>query len=467
MKLRIPIAVTVIAFSCLGIAQSQAWEKLITPGLTYRMEIDLQLPRVIHALRYTPGVNVSSRPEIAGNVIIDLETETKGREALSTTVQRNGAIAGVNADFFPWTGDPLGLMVRRGELLSTPFPDRSVFAWGSGYSYAGPATFQGSVVGTGVTLSLDGVNQECQEDMLILNMPVAGFATAKADSLFVVLEGAKTLTPNGSITAQVGLFTPDIKQLKVNSDQMVLVGHGVAKDKLAKLEKGSEVTINISMGGVDWSKAINAVGGGPLLLSNGKESIDVTKERFGSAFATDRHPRTAIGSTLQGDVWLVVVDGRQEMSRGATLTEMAAIMRRLGCTSAINLDGGGSTTLNIMGVTMNRPSGGAERAISNSLLLFGIDPVVANDPGNFVIKGVPRVVLGKTASFSVVDVAGNTIPVREVFWSAMGDAWIDQAGILRTLKPGKCQISAWVKGAKITVEVIIEGASAPPPSQKR
>ncbi|MCB0825093.1 MAG: phosphodiester glycosidase family protein [Armatimonadetes bacterium] len=466
MKLRIPFAVTALALAGLGLAQSQAWEKLITPGLTYRMEIDLQLPRVIHALRYTPGVNVSSRPEIAGEVVIDMDTETKGREALSTTIERNGAIAGINADFFPWTGDPLGLMVRRGELLSSPFPDRSVFAWGAGYSFAGPATFRGSIVGSGMTLSLDGVNQECQEDMLILNMPVGGFATSKEDALYVVLEGAQTLTPKSSFKARVGLFTPDIKQLKVNKDQMVLVGHGVAKDKLAKLERGSEVTINIAMGGVDWDKAVNAVGGGPLLLSNGKESIDVAKEHFGAAFATDRHPRTAIGSTPQGDVWLVVVDGRQDMSRGATLAEMAAIMRRLGCTGAINLDGGGSSTLNVMGVTMNRPSGGAERAISNSLLLFGVDPVVGTDPGSFVIKGVPRVEMGKTASFSVVDVAGNTIPVRDVFWSAMGDAWIDQAGILRTLKPGKCQITAWVKGVKMTVEVTVEGASAPPPAQK-
>jgi len=79
---------------------------------------------------------------------------------------------------------------------------------------------------------------------------------------------------------------------------------------------------------------------GPLLLFGGhNESLDST------AFSTDRHPRSAIGLKPDGRVILLTADGRQPQAAGLSLVELRALMRWLGCTEAINLDGGGSTTL--------------------------------------------------------------------------------------------------------------------------
>lgn len=79
---------------------------------------------------------------------------------------------------------------------------------------------------------------------------------------------------------------------------------------------------------------------GPLLAIGG------TNEKLDSVpFNTLRHPRSAIGIKPNGKVILLTIDGRHENSAGASLFELTKIMRWLGCTSAINLDGGGSTAL--------------------------------------------------------------------------------------------------------------------------
>ncbi|MGE6218237.1 phosphodiester glycosidase family protein [Nubsella zeaxanthinifaciens] len=84
----------------------------------------------------------------------------------------------------------------------------------------------------------------------------------------------------------------------------------------------------------------NVMVSGPLLLLN-----NVTEKLDSISFNKTRHPRTALGIKPNGTVILLTVDGRQEKSAGMSLFELTKIMKWLGCTSAINLDGGGSTTL--------------------------------------------------------------------------------------------------------------------------
>ena len=110
---------------------------------------------------------------------------------------------------------------------------------------------------------------------------------------------------------------------------------------------------------------------GPLLLFNNLvEELDTT------SFTKARHPRSAIGIKANGKVILLTVDGRQDNSAGLSLHELTKVMRWLGCVSAINLDGGGSTTLwtEKMGV-INYPSDNkkwdhdGERTVANVVIL--------------------------------------------------------------------------------------------------
>ncbi|MDI9634655.1 phosphodiester glycosidase family protein [Kamptonema cortianum] len=463
-----PSAVTLASFALLAVAhaqqeppkppvqpQSQAWEKLITPGLTYRMEIDLSLPRVIHALKYTPGgQSVTARAETALERIFEPDDVNKGRATLTATMARTGAIAGINGDFFPWTGDPIGAMVRNGELLSTPYPNRSVFGWGAGYAAVGPLTYSGKVIFEGGELKIDGVNQEVGENMLVLSTPAAGWVFTKSTAVHAILEADKALSPDGAFKANVRLFVPDLTKVKVEPGTMILSATGNLMARLAKVPRGQEVTIDIRMTGIDWSKAVHTIGGGPMLIKDGKLALNPALEKFSADFSTTKHPRTAIGSTAKGDIWMLVLDGRQPMSRGAGLDELARVMQRLGCTNAINLDGGGSSTIAIAGLVVNRPSGGTQRAISNSVLLFG-DLAVPVENRQYVIKGVPRIDRGGQATYTIINEKGETVPNAEVIWAAQGSAWIDQGGTLRGHAIGSAKVSAFIRGSMVQVDVSV------------
>ena len=114
-----------------------------------------------------------------------------------------------------------------------------------------------------------------------------------------------------------------------------------------------------------------AVGGFPDLIDAGVRVGDL--EVSGRpAFAAARHPRTAIGyDTASGQIWIVVVDGRQAPhSAGMSLPELAALFEALGTDEALNLDGGGSSALVLDGAPVNRPSDASgERAVVNALAL--------------------------------------------------------------------------------------------------
>ncbi|MFM9872206.1 MAG: phosphodiester glycosidase family protein [Fimbriimonadaceae bacterium] len=451
------------------IAQSQTWEKIVAPGLTYRMEIDLGLPRVIHAFHYFPGSGkVFSKPALAGSQIFVPDDATKGREVLTKTIEANGALAGVNADFFPWSGDPIGMMIQSGELVSLPFLKRSAFLWGASYSTVGPIETTITFKAGDLLRTVDGLNEEAKDNAITLFTPIAAAARSTVEGNFALLSVTDKLTPNGTLKARVELITPDLKTAPVEQGKLILVGTGNQKLSIAGLPVGQEIEISTRSTGADFSKVVHAIGGGPRLIHGGKLGIDLVVEGMSESFSTTMHPRTAVGSTKEGDIWLVVIDGRQSMSRGASLDELAKVMMRLGCTEAINLDGGGSSTLALGTLVLNRPSDkGLERAICNSLLLFGDSPKPVEGE-TFVIKGVPNLEEGATATYSVVNSKGEKVPLNQVIWSAQGSAWIDQSGVLRTLTEGKAKISAWISGTVVSVEIevgLAPPAGDPPPSQ--
>jgi exopolysaccharide biosynthesis protein len=100
-----------------------------------------------------------------------------------------------------------------------------------------------------------------------------------------------------------------------------------------------------------WEESLtedNVMNSGPLLIYNQQaEDLD------SAAFNRLRHPRSAIGIKPNGNVILLTVDGRNENSAGLSLFELTKVMTWLGCTHAINLDGGGSTTLWVKKATEN------------------------------------------------------------------------------------------------------------------
>jgi hypothetical protein len=119
----------------------------------------------------------------------------------------------------------------------------------------------------------------------------------------------------------------------------------------------------------------DAIGGRPILLRDGKVRVTFDEEVFfGSGFRGDvPYARTAVGITPFNHIILMVVERFPLRSVGLTLHDTALELRKLGCTQAMNLDGGGSTTLVVQGKRLNVPMNGRERPVTSMLAL------VAND----------------------------------------------------------------------------------------
>ena len=105
-----------------------------------------------------------------------------------------------------------------------------------------------------------------------------------------------------------------------------------------------------------WS-VTEALAAGPLLVKDGNVNITADEEVFFGSSIPDVHPRTAAGVTSDGDLILLVVDGRQPISRGLDLNQLAELMISLGAEQALNLDGGGSSTFVAAGAVLNKPAG--------------------------------------------------------------------------------------------------------------
>jgi len=157
----------------------------------------------------------------------------------------------------------------------------------------------------------------------------------------------------------------------------VLSGHGLARDFLNEnIFPGDTLSIRLNL---PPSSGIlqELIGGTPRIIRNGIKSVEWEQESISSCFAHDRHPRTAVGISADvTNVFLVTLDGRQsDLSAGMSLYELADYMLEWGVFQAVNLDGGGSTTMVVRGKITNSPSdGGGERSVANTLMAVSLAP---------------------------------------------------------------------------------------------
>lgn len=130
-------------------------------------------------------------------------------------------------------------------------------------------------------------------------------------------------------------------------------------------------TDSLEMANVEVWNVHDAIGAGPALIMDGGIRITSNEEVFFGTSIPRTHPRTAIGYTKKGELIIMVVDGRQEKSRGVTLEELAILMQDLGVVEAMNLDGGGSTTLVVDNNLINLPAGKKiEREVMSAIATF-------------------------------------------------------------------------------------------------
>ena len=163
------------------------------------------------------------------------------------------------------------------------------------------------------------------------------------------------------------------------------------------------------------------IGGGPILVKGDSIHVSYNEEIFwGSGVGlSNRDPRTAVGYTADGRAILLVTDGRQVASQGFSLPEMAQVMIDLGCTEAINLDGGGSSQMAVTNQLINRPGGGTyQRPVTSFLAVVPADS----------IPGLPVV-----GSEEVLDTADETVKVSDGWTASANSGYWGESPSLITL----------------------------------
>jgi len=153
------------------------------------------------------------------------------------------------------------------------------------------------------------------------------------------------------------------------------VNHYKAK-RFFETATGHQPTARLPLRPVSW-RPQTAVGGGPVLVQEGKVSITNNEElKFAGKAISDKHPRTAMGYTSSGELIILAVEGRfPGIAEGLSLTQTALLLQEIGCVEALNLDGGGSSCLLINGKETIKPSDKeGQRAV----------------PGVFMIKSLPK-----------------------------------------------------------------------------
>jgi len=357
---------------------------------------------ILHIDRQSMGVRVQVGQALD---LVSYGGTAQGRETMSHMAARTGAIAAINGDFFPFNGDPTSLEIRDGELMSEPIGYRVAVGLTRDAALVQILTSRGTIQTTDKTeILLSGINHLPHEAETVLLTPAyAPAAKPKQPSTLVTLRGVTLpIHVSRDLTGTVDSISPlaaDQPLPPCPKDGVLIVGSGTASAPLAAhYTVGDTVRLRYDLlpaspspdhGAVApdgltpvWQDVEQAIGGGPWLVRDGKIFVDGDAERLSPTdFVNARHARSAIGICTDGSLLLVAVDGRKATSRGVTLLEMAAILKRLGAQQAINLDGGGSTAMVVGGSVVNTPSDGKERPVANGLLIFANAPKT-NEPAS-------------------------------------------------------------------------------------
>ena len=382
MTRRAPVLVVLLSLACNGAAQTPTprggWlssPDQVARGVEFFKSSDTSLvdpagPISVSLLRLDPA-----RVRLTSLLSND---EVMYAEPVLEIANRTQALAAVNAGFFNVSnGEPIGLLKVAGELVSdTPIPKGAVAIW--------------SPQDGRTALAFDQVTAKVELHYLNegqpLVTPVDGVDTTRARGKLMLYSpkyhGHTDTAPNGVewlLSGQpltVVSVRRDLGSTAIPKDGLVLSYGGLElPPELEALVPGVAVEVRRvwkSLHGLESERlesADHVVNGAGLLRRGGVALTAWDVEKLsGPAFTLARHPRTMVGVDRSGFVWLAVIDGRQETSVGMTFVELQRLADRLELTDALNLDGGGSSTMVVRGKIVNRPSDAAgPRAVSDAL----------------------------------------------------------------------------------------------------
>jgi len=337
-------------------------------GYTYSHQQVDRVPWSIYVVKMSrgrPGLEIDTL--MGHGTAFGMATVSEMVELMPKTAGK--AVAAINGDFFNesrrYPGDPDGLQIVRGELVSAPHRTR-VCCWidAQGNPHRTNVLSLFHVVWPGGTRTQIGLNEERGYSEAVLYTAAAGPSTRTYGGRELTLVAQ---TNSGWLPLRIGQSHQavvksinDSGNSPIPRQSMVLSIGPHLLQQIPRLAPGAVIGI-ATLTSPNLAGARMGIGGGPTLVAAGKPW------RAGGYFQM-RHPRSAFGWN-KDYFFLVEVDGRQPGAAGMTFAELSNYMISLGCEEAINLDGGGSTTLWVDGRVVNSPSEGMERPSVNGIVV--------------------------------------------------------------------------------------------------
>lgn len=276
------------------------------------------------------------------------------KRTITTIAKNTNSLVAVNGTFFkPQTGVPLGTLMIDGKIYTGPIYDRVAMGiFDDGFKVS-RVQLNGTLKNGKHELKIDNINQPRMLASYVLaytrewgnvspSTPQYGYQIAIKNNKIIASSSNPLVIPEGGY-----VVVAPLRSLKPFIDS------GKAK-----------VEISTSP---DWKNVRHIISGGPYLVKDSNVYVDMTAEKLNSIGG--KNPRTAVGYTKNNTLIMVTVDGRENKSVGMTLMQLAYFMKSVGCTNAINLDGGGSTVMYVNGQVVNNPAFKGGIAISNALVL--------------------------------------------------------------------------------------------------
>ena len=301
----------------------------------------------------------------------------------------HSVVAAINADFFSFnSGWPLNNQVMNGQFVFASSTQRSHLAIdANGKPFIEKFNLSAWIKPkSGKVYPIDGVNETHRANSIILHTSFSDTATNFPWSPEMTFPDMTFLLSLAGSSWSVG----DTLKMAVTRNGVSDLMH-IAKDQAVLWIGGSPDvwparedvkvgdTVLVYLGTQPPVRQMRTmVGGVGMILANGKavpDSINV-REKTSITFLKARHPRTFVGFDKDSTrLFLCVVDGRQERSLGMNFQEMGDFLLSLGVWNAINLDGGGSTTMVIHDKIVNSPSDKTgERPVANTLQVIRLNP---------------------------------------------------------------------------------------------
>ena len=290
-------------------------------------------------------------------------------------------VAAVNASFFGTVPSITGAAASDGEMLDQPDSNYETFLFGPtrlpiirpdiGH-VTGKLTFA-----DGSSTTLHSYNKARDADTIVAYTPQWAPTTGTIDEgvEVILVDVSYPMRSDKAVSGVVAAIETGAASVNnaIPAGGMVLSATGTPATTIAgKVLAGDRLTMFFDTSDGRWNNADMAITGIGWLLDNGTAN---SANWANYSYSTQRHPRTVLAWNNE-NLYLMVCDGRCNGIVGMTFQEMAEfLIGTLGATDAVNLDGGGSSTMWVNGQVRNLPSDncGTERAVGNAILLVRQD----------------------------------------------------------------------------------------------